>query len=259
MPPLHDPAAIRDLLNRDRLWSVYPLGDLAPGFFPHCRWFRSAEEPAALLLLFQAFAPPVLFALGPPEQVAPLLDEIDPTTPLNLHIRPEVLPLLAPRYQFSGLHSMWRMTLDAAHFSPGDLGGAERLGPADLDAVRRLYADGDAAGEAPTYFAPDMLADGVFFGVREGLELVTAAGTHLVVPQEGVAAVGNIYTRRDRRGRGLAGRATAAVVAELLRRGLSTVALNVAQGNTAARRVYERLGFRVYCPFVEGLATPTHQ
>ena len=69
------------------------------------------------------------------------------------------------------------------------------------------------------------------------------AGTHLVVPQEGIAAVGNIYTRRDRRGRGLAGRVTAAVVAELLRRGVPTVALNVAQTNATARRVYERVGF----------------
>jgi ribosomal protein S18 acetylase RimI-like enzyme len=256
MPPLHDPAAIRGLLQRDRPWAVYPLGDLAPGFFEHCRWSRTDGEPAALVMLYQAFSPAVLFALGAPERVAALLDELDPARPLYLHVRPEIVPLLEARYRLTGLTPMWRMLLDRGRFAPGDLGGVMPLGPDDLDAVRRLYADGDAAGEAPHFFLPDMLSTGVFFGIREGSELVAAAGTHLVVPQEGVAAVGNIYTRRDCRGRGLGGRVTAAVVAEVLRRGLETVALNVAQTNAMARRVYERLGFAVYCPFVEGQAGP---
>jgi ribosomal protein S18 acetylase RimI-like enzyme len=257
MPPLHDPATIRPLLRRDPSWAVYPLGDLAPGFFEHCRWFHTPGDPPALLMLYGAFTPAVLFALGLADRVAPLLDEIDPALPLYLHVRPEVVPLLAPRYHLTNLTAMWRMLLDAARFAPGDLAGAEPLGPADLDALQRLYADGAAAGEGPAFFLPDMLASGVFYGCRAGPELVAVAGTHLVVPQEGVAAVGNIYTRRDRRGQGLAARVTAAVVAEMLRRGVPTVALNVAQSNATARRVYERLGFAVYCPFVEGLATPT--
>jgi predicted GNAT family acetyltransferase len=99
-----------------------------------------------------------------------------------------------------------------------------------------------------------MLAEGVYFGVREGSELVAAAGTHLVVPGEGVAAIGNVYTRRDRRGRGLAGRLTGTVAVELVGRGLRTVALNVNQNNATALGVYERLGFVRYCAFVEGLA-----
>jgi RimJ/RimL family protein N-acetyltransferase len=45
------------------------------------------------------------------------------------------------------------------------------------------------------------------------------------------------------------------VTAELLRLGVGTVALNVAARNTAAIRVYERLGLGRYCEFVEGLAS----
>jgi predicted GNAT family acetyltransferase len=74
------------------------------------------------------------------------------------------------------------------------------------------------------------------------------------VPEEGVAAVGNVYTRRARRGQGLAGRLTSAVTLELLRRNIPVVGLNVSQGNFAAIRVYERLGFAIYCEFVEGPA-----
>jgi predicted GNAT family acetyltransferase len=83
---------------------------------------------------------------------------------------------------------------------------------------------------------------------------VAAAGTHLAVPEEGVAAVGNVYTRRDRRGRGLAGRLTGAVVEALGRMNIPVVALNVSRQNAAAIRVYERLGFAIHCEFVEGPA-----
>ena len=256
MPPLHDQAAIRFLQERDRPWSVYALGDLAPAFFPQCRWFSAAGEPPTLLLLYRVFNSAVLFTLGPPDRLAPLLTEIEPALPLILHIKPEIVPLLQPRYDFSQLKAMWRMLLDPGRFSPGSFADAEPLGPADLDALQSLYADGNDTGEAPDFFLPAMLGEGAFFGIWQGQELVAAAGTHLVVPQEGVAAVGNIYTRTGHRNRGLAGCVTAAVVVELLRRGLPTIGLNVAQDNVAAQRVYERLGFQRYCPFVEGLATP---
>ena len=173
---------------------------------------------------------------------------------MYLHVRPEIAELLRPAYRIDHEADMWRMLLDAARFRPAPADDARRLGPDDLAAVRRLYADGEPAGEVPDFFFPPMLADGTFFGVWEGGDLVAAGGTHLVEPSEGVAAVGNIYTRRDRRGRGLATRVTSAVTAALLRRGLPTVALNVNRRNAPAVRVYERLGFARYCPFKEGVA-----
>ena len=69
-----------------------------------------------------------------------------------------------------------------------------------------------------------------------------------------VGAIGNVYTRPDCRGRGLAAEVTGAVARELQRRGTATIVLNVADSNGVARRVYERLGFVEYCVFHEGLA-----
>ena len=83
---------------------------------------------------------------------------------------------------------------------------------------------------------------------------MSVAGTHLVVSAEGVAAVGNIYTRRGCRWRGWGSLATSAVVGELLRREIPTIGLNVNQQNQPAIRVYEKLGFVKYCAFCEGLA-----
>ena len=69
-----------------------------------------------------------------------------------------------------------------------------------------------------------------------------------------VGAIGNVFTRRDRRRRGLAGTVTGAVARALRTMGISTVVLNVADGNSGARAVYERLGFTCYCSFYEGKA-----
>jgi ribosomal protein S18 acetylase RimI-like enzyme len=254
MPTTRDPDAIRAILNTDRGWAIYALGDLAPALFAQSVWVRSANSPATLLMLYRGFDPPVLFALGDPTRVPGLLDELGHDGDVFVHIRPDVLEVLRPRYETDGVTAMWRMTLDPADYRPSATDGIVRLGPADREALERLYADGDGHGERPHFFLPSMVEEGVFFGIYEGSELISVGGTHLVVPQEGVAAVGNIYTRRDRRGRGLGARVTSAVVNELLRLRLPTIALNVAQQNTAAVRVYERLGFVRHCAYCEGLA-----
>src|SRR5262249_34831061 len=158
----------------------------------------------------------VFFALGPADRVRPLLDELGHDGDLFLHVRPEILPLFQDRYDLGKQTRMWRMTLPRAAYCPPPAPGTVRLGPAGAPALLRLYADGEAAGESPHCFHPSMVEEGVFCGLYEKSELVAVAGTHLVVPGEGVAAVGNIYTRRDRRGCGLAGRVTSAVVNELL-------------------------------------------
>jgi ribosomal protein S18 acetylase RimI-like enzyme len=254
MPSVDNPTVIRHLLETDRRWAVYALGDLAPQLFRQCDWFCAAEGAPAVVLLCHAFAPPVLFALGEAPLVGSLMEEIGARPALYLHVRPEIVPVIRARYEVTQEKSMWRMVLDPKVFRPTQSGQIARLGLSDLPALRRLYADGEAVGEAPAFFNPGMLEDGVYFGSWEGDQLTAVAGTHLVVPAEGVAAIGNVYTRRDRRGRGLASALTSAVAAELVRLGLRTVALNVEQRNAAAIHVYERLGFVRYGAFNEGLA-----
>ncbi len=260
MPTTRDPDAIRAILNTDRGWAVYALGDLAPSLFARSAWARSADAPPTLVLLYRGFDPPVVFALGDPARVNGLLDELGHDGDVFVHVRPEVLEVLHTRYRTDGVIPAWRMTLDPAAYRSASTDGTVRLTVADVDALQRLYADGASHGESPHFFYPAMVEEGVFFGLYEGAELVAAAGTHLVVPQEGVAAVGNVYTRRDCRGRGLSGRVTSAVVNELLRLRLPTIVLNVARSNAPAVRVYERLGFTRYCGYFEGLALrrPAH-
>lgn len=258
MPGTREPGVLRGILETDRAWSAYALGDLQPGYFDSCEWHVPVNRGPALALLYRAHETPVLFTLGAPGLLEPLLREILPEPRLYLSVRPEVLPLVRKYWRVEQESPMWRMVLEPAwSFRPGRA-AATRLTSADLNAVRRLYADGQtSAGEAeqsPDFFYPYMLEHGVFFGVWEGDALVSAAGTHVVAPEEGVAAIGNVYTRRDRRGRGYAEAAVREVTAELLRLRVRTVALNVKQTNITAVRLYERLGFVRNCAFYEAAA-----
>jgi ribosomal protein S18 acetylase RimI-like enzyme len=253
VPRIADPSVIRAILELDRPWAVYALGDLSPGFVEHCEWFALPEEPPALVLLYHRFDPPVLFTLGLPDRLSRLMQEID-TPVVYLHVRPDALAAMLPYYRSAQPRAMWRMVVDPRTFRAVAWDEATPLSVADIAAITALYADGRQRGDGPDFFDPSMVERGIFWGLWEGEELVAVAGTHLVAPLSSVCAIGNVYTRHDRRRLGFAARATSAVVSEAFRRNLQTVVLNVNQKNAAAIRVYERLGFRCYCDFVEGLA-----
>jgi len=254
MPVPADPRAVRTILETDRVWAVYALADLAPEYSAPAEWHVAPQGRPALLLIYRAFRLPVLLAHGAVADVAPLLAEVADEPEFYLSVRPEIGALLRARgYAIPDERRMRRMLLDPRSWAPRDH-SAVRLGPGDSEALARLYADGDAAGEAPPFFDAGMLRHGVYYAVREGGAMVAAAGTHVLAEEEGVAGIGNVYTRRDRRGSGLASQVTSAVAAELLRMGIPTVALNVEESNAAAIRVYERLGFKRYCEYREGKA-----
>ena len=141
---------------------------------------------------------------------------------------------------------MWRMVLDPNRFGAGR-NDCIRLLPAHHHLLADLYSLG--GGDA---FDLAQLQQGAFYGVLEENRLVAVAGTHLVSPTYGVAAVGNVFTHPHYRRRGYGTATTSAVVAKLLADGIRDIILNVGQNNASAIRVYERLGFERYCPFFEG-------
>ena len=97
-----------------------------------------------------------------------------------------------------------------------------------------------------------MLEDGIYFGVRVGGRLVSAAGTHVINTREGIGVVGNVMTQLEYRGHDFAKIATSAVTAELLTR-VDDVALNVHTDNAPAVAAYQRLGFHAHCVLTERL------
>ena len=243
MPSVSDKGAIRALLQHDRHWSVYALGDLTPRMFAKCQWFTPD-----LTMVLHDYGTSILFAMGT-ASIREALDHV--AWPVHLQVQPDALDEVARHATVTSVKHMWRMAWAARSTTGGD--PAARLAADDVQAIEELYRDGESTGESPDFFYPSMVTDGVFFGVYEGSQLVAAAGTHLVSRDEGAAAIGNVYVRRDRRCRGLGRIVTAGVLSEL--RDLETVGLNVRADNPSAIRVYESLGFVKHCEFREGLAT----
>jgi ribosomal protein S18 acetylase RimI-like enzyme len=243
MPRLTDKHAIRDILRRDPGWCVYALGDLSPRMFDKCAWFTPD-----LTMVLKDFGTCILFSMAT-ASIGEALEQV--TWPVHLQVQPDALAEVARYAAVGGIKHMQRMVWTGGATAIDDR--VTRLTAADLAALKRLYADGAPAGESPDFFYDSMVNDGVFFGVYEGDALVAVAGTHLVSRDEGAAAIGNVYTRRDRRGGGYSRVVTSAVLHEL--RDLRTVGLNVRQDNVPAIRVYESLGFVRHCEFREALAT----
>jgi ribosomal protein S18 acetylase RimI-like enzyme len=206
----------------------------------------------AVALIYRGADIPVLFATGKTEELQVALSDLQEPE-LYLSVRENVMLILPDRYRLQEPIPMYRMIArnNGDADLPMDLHIC-RLGAEDAGAVEEVFRDGGKAGEAPDFYQPWMVPEGVFFGIRVKESLVAVAGTHLVALQEEVAAVGNVYTRQDSRGRGYGIAVTRAVTRELKRMGIRTIGLNVRRSNRAAIRVYERCGYEIYCEFVEG-------
>ncbi len=238
---LTDKSVIRAYLNTDREWSLYALADLDDGMFEDCDWWSSGDN---LALVFRALEIRPILILGDPRKLLPYLPERSG----YLNLKPEQFDRAQDFYAYRERHQMNRMIVDELTPRAGE---AEPLTRHDRKAIEDLYATGDGGGIA---FAPFQLDSGFFRGVHHGNELVAVAGVHVVSHNESVAGVGNIFTRPDCRGRGLAKVVTSKVVEALKADGIRTIGLNVEHTNIPAIHVYEHLGFRTRFHYFEGVA-----
>jgi len=250
MPHLLDFDDVRRRLERDRPWSAFALADLDPPYAQHAAWFGPPRSDS-VVLVYGAYDPPIVFCQGDPAECDAMLAEtqvVSRTARAYVNVTDLLWPIVGRKFATFELRRMSRMLLHDLSRPPSHT-PAVPLGPDDLGALRSLYE-----AEPPAFFLPEQVKDGVYFGVRQSGDLVAVAGTHVVSARGSVGAIGNVYTRPDCRGRGLAAEVTGAVARKLRRRGIATIVLNVADSNDGARRVYKRLGFADYCVFHEGLA-----
>lgn len=249
-----DIATIHRILQADPTWAAYAIADLQPAFAPYCQWtVGQSEAGEGLVLLFTMLDPPILLTVGPADAIAVALAQATLPDHVFISAQEAHYPPLTRFYDFTDrIKHMWRMTPTGPR-SPiaTPLAGLVRLTLADGERLSALY---DHGGEfAPDFFHPYQLRDGVYFGVAgETGELLAAGGTHILDRHSGVAAIGNIYTRPDQRGQGYGSAVFQAVATTLIEENYSNIFLNVNQRNTTACQLYQRYGFEIYCPFLEG-------
>ena len=245
-----DREEIASFLRRDRLYAAYALGDLDGPNRSHVAWAMAYDEagrPTALAMHHEGLVPQPLFLMGAPDGCRTILEHV--LKPRDAYLQGSELHEAAVRdlYDLDAPIRMLRMVVDRDTFEPF-AGPAERLTALDVDDLNRLYQLGLRAG-----FAPSVVEDGVYHGVRVRGRLVSAAGTHAINPREGIAVVGNVMTHADFRGHDFAKMVTSAVTSELLDR-VPDVALNVHADNEPAVAAYARLGYRTHCQLIERLA-----
>jgi ribosomal protein S18 acetylase RimI-like enzyme len=245
------------VLKQDRVVNCFAIADLLPPFRQHTRVSLAAHQESgqwAALLVVEHPDVNVLATSGHAEGVAALLAHLGlPARPL-IQALPEHWSLLVTRFDLpASPRDLLRMRLTAQTFqrpAQPDLPKAARLTKSDLPALLALY------DLFPTgHFRPDLLDEGVFYGVREGQQIVAAGGTHVLAQPYGLAVLGNIFTHPDWRGRGSAQAVTSALAADVLEQGCQDVILNVDVDNPPAIRVYTKLGFQPHCHIWSGPAT----
>jgi RimJ/RimL family protein N-acetyltransferase len=258
-----DRAALERYLRRDTGAQLYALADLDDFFFGDTTWFALLENDrlVAAALLLGKLSLPVLYAVCPPdhEPTYLLLEQLRPALPdhffVNLGVGFETVYTEDHDYEPEGVHLKYALA-DPDALRAIDTGAVELVGREARSELEAFYADGAyLTEERESRFLTDyMLERWPFAVIREAGRIVSCAGVHVLSERYQVAALGNIATRPDARGRGLAAATTASLTRWLLER-TDDVGLNVHSENAAAIRCYERLGFRSVCSYIEGRFT----
>jgi ribosomal protein S18 acetylase RimI-like enzyme len=240
---------IAAFLRTDRRYAAYALGDLDSSLRGRCTWGMAYDgdgRPTGLAMHHDGLVPQPLFLMGDPAGCRAVLASVIKPRDAFFQSTTTLESAVEDLYEFERPTALLRMVVDASTFVPY-LGAAQRLSPADIEDLNRLYQLGFRAG-----FASAILDDAVYYGVRIRGRLVSAAGTHVTNRREGIAVVGNVMTHADFRGHDFAKMVTGAVTAELLEQ-MPDVALNVHADNAPAIAAYTRLGYREHCRLSERL------
>lgn len=243
---LHDREVIEATLRRDPEMHLYELGDLDDFFWPLTTWYGLEDRGTlrSIALVYASGDLPVVVALAREGQtwaVTSLLERMRCVLPRKFyaHFAVGAARAFASTHHVEpqGLHARMLVS-DWSPLAAIDTTRAVPLGPPDARELEAFYADAYPGN----WFDPRMLETGAYFGVREGEELASVSGVHVVSRAHRVAALGNVATRPSLRGRGLA-RIAAAATCQALRPHVDHLGLNVDAANAEGIRLYEGLGF----------------
>jgi GNAT superfamily N-acetyltransferase len=241
---LHDKNEIEVFLRKNIHLHLYSIGDLDDFFWPSTVWYglKTGNALSAIALLYAAPSLPVLLALSEePVAMRELLTQIRYLLPPRFytHLSPGLETDFRPTHDLDLHGEHYKMALTdknlLSHFQHPH---AIKLGEADLPAILKFYAQSYPGN----WFDPRMLQTGQYFGIKEKDNWVGIAGIHVYSPRYKVAALGNITTHPDFRGKGYGVLVTAAVCRSLLKT-VDHIGLNVKADNAAAIACYRKLGF----------------
>ncbi len=254
---IHNRETIEKYLRENEALNVYCIGDLDRLFRPFTIWYGlrgENEKLRSLAMLYTGGEMPALMAYRAyeGEALTELVCGISKILPAKFysHLCETSEAALAKRFKLEPHGRHLKMYLN----DPSKIRGkadscVRRLCVADLENLLELYRESYPGN----WFDPATLATGEYFGAFAGGDIVCAAGVHVFSEKYGAAALGNITTRPNYRGKGLAGMVTAALCRSLLKK-TCLIGLNVDSKNEAAISCYRKLGFAVAGEYGEFMA-----
>ena len=255
---LYDKNLIEAFLRRNVYLHIYSIGDLDDFFFPDTVWYgwEQENEIQAVALLYKASADPTLLALSEQQDVMrQLVQSIYHLLPERFyaHLSPAVAEAIQKQCETKSYGKHYKMGLkNRTLLDDIDCSQAIRLTEDELDDMLGLYKE----SYPRNWFNERMLQTKQYFGLRLDNRLVSVAGVHVYSEQYRVAALGNIVTHSDYRGRGF-GKAVTARLCQSLFEHVDNIGLNVKADNAAAIALYEQLGFEIVSAYYE-LMVLTH-
>lgn len=250
---IHEKEQLASFLMRNNEENVLAIGDLDPFFWPSTVWWGWEEggELLGLALLYCGAGMPVLL-LSSEIQAEHTHDFIGALTVLlphavYAHLSPGVDRLFSDFYQMVPHGRHLKMVFrHPENIRDIDASDVVPLNREHLAAIEALFE----AAYPGNFFDVRMLDTNLYYGSWHGDSLLCVAGIHTYSPQYGVAAIGNVTTMPEMRGRGLATKVCARLLSAL-QTNVDVIALNVTADNAAAIQVYQRLGFEVLTEYDE--------
>lgn len=254
-----DQSKLEAFLRRNTAWHLYALADLDEPFWPDTRWFVATVhgEIQGAVILIGALSAPILYGICEPNDsfVRAIIKSIEVLLPHRFfaHVGLGVLCDLH-QWDFCSEGAAVKMVLsNAAKCSATVLKSTET--EADYEVLKEFY-DLWAYGEdnESRFFEAYMPKMSPYRVLRQGGRIISAAGVHVASKKYQVAALGNIATSPEMRGRGYGTMVTSALVHDL-KPHFADIGLNVLEANGTARHCYEKLGFVTRLRYEEGLVT----
>lgn len=253
---LHSKTDIEKLLRCNTALHIYELGDLDDAFWPYTSWLtrNTADGHRDIALLYSGDALPTLVCLSDRVETAQeLLRSAAHLFPSRFyaHLSETLDGGLQEHHRLENHGTYLKMLLRRPDALQGiDTAGVATFSPANWAELKEFY---DRC-HPQNWFNPRMLETGFYFGRRVDGRIASVGGVHVVSSEFRVAALGNIVTDPQFRGRGLATCVCAALCSALLGN-VDHIGLNVFAANATAIQLYKKLGFEEVGTYVEWMVS----
>ena len=242
---LHCKSEILEFLMNSPELQVYSIGDLDDFFWPKTIWYalKEGDEIKAIALLYVGMSTPTLLAIYDTdfESTHQLLGRVKSLLPANYyaHLSPKLIDLFGKKNIIESYGPHYKMALKRAPSLIAD-DNIRRLSIIDIPNISEFYS----AAYPNNWFDKRMLETQKYFGYFVENKLVGIAGIHVYSEEYKVAALGNIATLPEFRGRQIGYKLTSQLCLDLTA-SVSYIGLNVKSDNIAAISCYRKVGFEI--------------